>query len=70
MLAARKMSEDKDDLEANPDIKSIPEEIDPSSSSSLEMVFNKLGLLLEKSMDINKIQPMMQVCRRRLLRKS
>ena len=40
------------DTEADPDI-SIPEEISPTSSSNLEMVFHKLGLIIEKSMDKN-----------------
>ena len=49
-LAERILPKEKIDLEADPEV-SIPEEISPTSASNLEMVFNKLGSLLEKSME-------------------
>ena len=49
-LTERILPKEKIDLDADPEV-NIPEEISPSSASNLEMVFNKLGSLLEKSMD-------------------
>ena len=49
-LTERILPKEKIDTEADPDV-SIPDEISPSSASNLEMVFNKLGTLLEKSIE-------------------
>ena len=51
-LAERVFPAEDIDTEADPDI-SIPEEISPTSSSNLEMVFHKLGSIIEKSMEKN-----------------
>ena len=47
MLAERVLPAEDIDTEADPDI-SIPKEISPTSSSNLEMVFHKLGSIIEK----------------------
>ena len=54
-LAKRVLPVEDIDTEADPEI-SIPKEISPSSLSNLEMVFHKLGLIIEKSLKKNSTQ--------------
>ena len=49
-LSGKVMSEDEIDTKADPEV-SLPEKISPTSSANLEMVFNKLGSIIEKSME-------------------
>ena len=51
-LAERVLPVEDIDMEADPDIL-IPEEIIPTSSSNLEIVFHKLGSIVKKSMEKN-----------------
>ena len=63
------MSENKVDPDADPNI-SIPDKIISPSSSNLEMVFNKLGSLIKKSMDKQDSTLTMKILKRRKHRKN
>ena len=49
----RDMPKGSDDTEADPQV-DIPEEISPKSSTNLEIVFRKLGAIIEMSMESNR----------------
>ena len=49
-LSLRVMSENEIDTDADPEVM-IPDKISPTSSANLEMVFNKLGSFIKKSME-------------------